>query len=203
VLLPEALRPTPIGFPIDQRHATVSRQDQEKANRSAAIAGVRGDLWAESAFSGAVMARTDRTFEIEVSTARDTMMATSLFKTLHYAPHRGDAWLMLAAICERLKLRPCNKNALLKMSYYTAPDQAGLLPLRLGLVLRANDVSSDDELADMAQRDIRFVLTRFVDLRPALIAAYRAASPAGRRLVEQTVIPIDPGYLTMLRAKLT
>jgi hypothetical protein len=146
---------------------------------------------------------TDQALELEESGDRSARTSTSLLKTLHYAPHRGDAWLMLASTCERLKMQACNVGALLKMSYYTAPDRAGLLPLRLAQALRSKDIGGDDELADMARRDIRFVLTRSPDLRPALIAAYRSASSAGKRLVEQTVTPVDPGYLIVLRAKLT
>ncbi len=203
IVLPEALRPSSIGFPSDQRHATVAHQDRERANRSAAIAGVRGDLWAESAFTEAALVWTDPTFEIQASGVRSAMTSMSLLKTLNYAPHRGDAWLMLASTCARLMLRSCNVRAFLKMSYYTAPDQPGLLPLRLAQALRLEDISGDEELADMARRDIRFVLTRSVDLRPALISAYRTASLAGRLLVEQTVTPVEPGYLTMLRSQLT
>ncbi|KAA0072962.1 hypothetical protein CIW50_22420 [Tardiphaga sp. P9-11] len=203
VLLPEVSRPAQIGLPSDQRHATVARQDQERANRSAVLAVVRGDLWAESAFTYASMLWTDQALELEESGDRSARTSTSLLKTLHYAPHRGDAWLMLASTCERLKMQACNVGALLKMSYYTAPDRAGLLPLRLAQALRSKDIGGDDELADMARRDIRFVLARSPDLRPALIAAYRSASSAGKRLVEQTVTPVDPGYLIVLRAKLT
>ncbi len=68
---------------------------------------------------------------------------------------------MLASTCERLKMQACNVGALLKMSYYTAPDQAGLLPMRLAQALRSKDIAADDELADMVRRDIRLVLTRF------------------------------------------
>jgi len=203
VLLPEALRPAPIGFPRDPLHATVPREEREKAYRSAAIAGVRGDLWAESAFTEATMVWPDAASKIEASGARNAMTSKSLLKTLRYAPHRGDVWLMLASTCEQLKLHACNIGTLLEMSYYTAPGQAGLLPLRLAQALRAGDLPGDGELADMVRRDIRFVLMRSADLLPALITAYRTASPAGRRLVEQTVIPVDPGYLAKLRAQLT
>jgi hypothetical protein len=203
ILLPEVSRPAQIGFPSDQRHATVARLDQERANRSAVLAAVRGDLWAESAFTYASMLWTDQALELEESGDRSARALVSLLKTLHYAPHRGDAWLMLASTCERLKMQACNVGALLKMSYYTTPDQAGLLPLRLAQALRSNEIAGDDELADMVRRDIRFVLTRSPELRPALIAAYRSASSAGKRLVEQAVTPVEPGYLTVLRAKLT
>jgi hypothetical protein len=202
-LLPEALRPTPIKFPIDQRHATVAREDQVKASRSAAIAGVRGDLWAESAFTEASLIWSEPAFEIEASGPRNALASMSLLKALHYAPHRSDAWLMLAATCERLKRPNCNTGSLLKMSYYTAPHQQGLLPIRLTQALRAKDIAGDDELADMVRRDIRVVLMRGLELRPVLIAAYRTASPAGRLLVERTVTPMDPAYLTMLRTELT
>jgi hypothetical protein len=203
ILLCEISRPPPIGFPTDQRRATVARQDQEKANRSAALAAVRGDLWAESAFTYASMLWTDQAFELEASSDRDARAATSLLKTLHYAPHRGDAWLMLASTCERLKLQACNARAILKMSYYTAPDQAGLLPLRIAQALRSKEIAGDDELADMVRRDIRYVLLQSTHLRPVLISAYRSASPAGKHLVEQTVAPIDPNYLIALRTHLT
>jgi len=202
MLLPEALRPAPIRFPSDQRHATVARQDQEKVYRSATIAALRGDLWAESAFTEAALIWSEAAFETEPSAARNAMTSMSLLKTLHHAPHRSDAWLMLAATCERLKLPKCDAAALLKMSYYTAPDDHGLLPVRLAQALRAKDIPGDDELADMVRRDIRFVLARSAELRPALISAYRTASPAGRLLVERTVTPVDPEYLTMLRAEL-
>ncbi|WP_322513898.1 hypothetical protein SR870_12545 [Rhodopseudomonas palustris] len=200
ILLPEISRPPAIGFPSDQRHATVPRQHQDMALRSASLAAVRGDLWADAAFTHAGMLWTDPALELEAGDGRNAGIAASLLKALHYAPHRGDAWLMLASSCERLKLPACNVGALLKMSYYTAPDQAALLPLRLSQVLRLAALSGDDELADMARRDIRFVLTRSTELRPALSAAYRWASPPGRRLVEQTVTPLDPAYLKNLRA---
>jgi hypothetical protein len=203
ILLPEVSRAAPIGFPSDQAHATVARQEQEKANRSAAMAVVRGDLWAESAFTYAAMLWTDQALELETNGDRNAKVSASLSKTLRYSPHRGDAWLMLASICERIQLQTCNIGALLKMSYYTAPDEAGLLPVRLAQVLHSKEIAGDDELADMARREIRFVLTRPTALRQALIAAYRSASPAGKLLVEQTVTPIDPNYLNILRAQLT
>lgn len=203
ILLPELFRPDPIGFVNDQRQTTISQQDQERATRAAALAGVRGDLWAESAFSYAGLLSTDQAFEIKVDRDQTALASQSLLKTLRYAPHRGDAWLMLASTCEQLKLPVCNIGALLKMSYYTAPHQIGLLPLRLAQALRSQDISSDDELADMVRRDIRFVLTKSADLRPALIAAYRAASSAGKQLVEQTVAPIDRQYLDAARTRLT
>lgn len=202
-ILPEVSRPKHIGFPSDQGHATVARQEQDRANRSAAVAIVRGDLWAESAFTYAGMLWTDQAFDLDAKSDRNANALVSLSKALRYSPHRGDAWLMRAAVCERLQIQACNIGALLKMSYYTAPDEADLLPVRLSQVLRTKEIAGDDELADMARRDIRFVLTHSAILRPALVAAYRSASAAGKLLVEQTVTPVEPGYLHILRGQLT
>lgn len=203
ILLPELSRPMPIGFPSEQRQATIARQDQERANRSAELAAVRGDLWAAAAFADASMLWTDQALELDASDDRTARVSKNLLKTLHYAPHRGDAWLMLAATCERLRLTTCQVGTLLKMSYYTAPGQVGLLPVRLEQSLRSNHISDDDELADLVRRDIRSVLAGSADRRSILIQAYRSASPAGKRLVEQTVTPVDPGYLKLLRTPLT
>lgn len=203
ILLPEAMRPPAIEFPGDQSFVAVQRQDGQSARKAAASAAVRGDLWAESAFTEGAMVWTDEAFELETTEARNAATAKSLITTLHYAPHRGDAWLMLNSTCNRLKLPVCNKGALLKMSFYTAPNQPSLMPLRLAQALRDTDFQGDDELIDMVRRDIRLVITQLKALRPALISAYRLGSPAGRRLVEQTVTPIDPDYLTMLPSQLT
>jgi hypothetical protein len=62
----------------------------------------------------------------------------------------------------------------LKMSYYTAPNELALLPLRLNVSLHAKGVIDDAELQDMVRRDISVILTRAPALKPALVAAYRS-----------------------------
>ncbi|WP_244432037.1 hypothetical protein [Rhodopseudomonas sp. B29] len=193
--MPELSRSPTIDFPVEQRRAIVARQDGERADRSAEMAAVRGDLWAVAAFAHASMLWTDHALEFDLSDDRNARASKALLKTLHYAPYRGDAWLMLGATCDQLRLPTCRLGALLKMSYYTAPNQAGLLPTRLAQALRLIDISDDDELTDFIRRDIRTALSGSADHRVALVQAYRTASPAGKRLVEQTVTSVDPSHL--------
>jgi hypothetical protein len=52
----------------------------------------------------------------------------------------------------------------------------------------------------MARRDISLILTRAPALKPALVDAYRSASPAGKAFAERVISEIDPGYLSIARA---
>jgi hypothetical protein len=68
------------------------------------------------------------------------------------------------------------------MSYYTAPNELALFPLRLNVLLHAKEVMDDAELQDMVRRDISVILTRAPALKPALVAAYRPAFAARQSL---------------------
>jgi hypothetical protein len=68
------------------------------------------------------------------------------------------------------------------MSYYTAPNELALFPLRLNVSLHAKEVMDDAELQDMVRRDISVILTRAPALKPALVAAYRPAFAARQSL---------------------
>jgi hypothetical protein len=46
------------------------------------------------------------------------------------------------------------------MSYYTAPNELALFPMRLNVSLYAKGVIDDAELQDMVRRDIGDILTR-------------------------------------------
>ncbi len=112
-----------------------------------------------------------------------------------------DVWLMLAAMADRYRWQDLQSAALLKMSYYTAPNEFALLPLRLQVSLQPNNLK-DSEIQDLIKRDIRFVVTKAPSLKPALIAAYKAAPPASKAMVERLVTEIDPTYLAAMRAGL-
>ena len=123
----------------------------------------------------------------------------SLTRALRYSPHRGDVWLMFAALADRYQWAKYQPGSLLKMSYYTAPNEFALFPLRLNVSLHAKGVVGDAELQDMVRRDISLILTRRPALKPALVAAYRSASPAGKAFAERVITEIDPSYLGILR----
>ena len=96
---------------------------------------------------------------------------TNLTQALRYSPHRGDVWLMFAALADRYQWVRYQPGSLLKMSYYTAPNEFALFPLRLNVSLHAKGVVGDAELQDMVRRDISLILTRAPALKPALVAA--------------------------------
>jgi hypothetical protein len=95
---------------------------------------------------------------------------------------------------------PYQPSLLLKRSYYTAPNELALFPMRLNVSLYAKGVIDDVELQYMVRRDIGDILTRAPALKPALVAAYRSALPEGKVFAERVISEIDPGYLGVVRA---
>jgi hypothetical protein len=106
---------------------------------------------------------------------------------------------MLAAMADRYHWRGLQPIALLKMSYYTAPNELALFPLRLQVSLQPNNLK-DPDIQDLTKRDIRLVVTKLPSLKPALVAAYRAAPPTSKAMVERVISEIDPTYLAAMRA---
>lgn len=179
---------------LQQASSTSTTYDDIR--KAAAFAVVRGDLWTRSARAQIAYRDTDTA----PGTGSGSALAREdLERALRYAPHRSDAWLMLALLTERDKLTGYEMGALLKMSYYTAPSDMTLLPLRLDLALRAETKAPDIELLDMIRRDISLVVTRQPGLRPALAAAYRSASPPQKSIAERLISEVDPGYLKSIR----
>jgi len=87
----------------------------------------------------------------------------------------------------------------LKMSYYTGPNAVGLIPTRLLIATRSAAIA-DPELQDLVSREIRTIVTRRPDLRPALFAAYREAVPEGRRFIESKVGELDRNLSASIRS---
>lgn len=164
--------------------------------KAAAFAVVRGDLWTKSA--RAQMSRREANIAAEPTS--NTMLAREdLERALRYAPHRSDAWLMLALLAERNKIVDYDTGALLKMSFYTAPNDTALLPLRLDLALNTETKAPDTELQDLIRRDINHIVTRQPSLRQALAAMYRSAGPRQRSIAERLIFEVDPDYLKSIR----
>src|SRR5712671_5143111 len=195
ILLPERQRLNHIRLPVDGKTATIALAEQDKIKQAASLAVVRGDLWAESAFTYGSQLWLDAGDQL------NTEALKTLTRALRYSPHRGDVWLMFAALANKYKWSGYQPSLLLKMSYYTAPNELALLPLRLNVSLHAKGVIDDAELQDMVRRDISVILTRAPALKPALVAAYRSALPQGKILAERVISEIDPDYLGVVRAE--
>ncbi len=198
ILLPERNHADHIQLAVDGKFATVTLAEQDKIRQAASIAVVRGDLWAESAFTYGDHLRTDQAMNLNAGDTFNTEALKPLIEALRYSPHRGDVWVMFAALADQYKWAGYQPSSLLKMSYYTAPNELALFPLRLSVSLHA--AIDDAELQDMVRRDISVILTRAPALKPALVAAYKSALPQGKAFAERAISEIDPGYLGVMRA---
>jgi hypothetical protein len=201
ILLAERYGPPHLRLPVYGRNATVGLAEQDKIKQTASFAAVRGDLWAESAFTYGGHLWVDHAIDLNAEDKLSTDAIVSLTQTLRYSPHRGDVWLMFAALADQNKLSGYQPSSLLKMSYYTAPNELALFPLRLNVSLHAKGLIEDTEIQDIVRRDISVILTRAPAMRPALAAAYNSAPPQAKIFAERIIAEIDPGYLRVVRAR--
>lgn len=186
-------------FSIERNAASIGATP-DGIRKAASIAAVRGGLWAESAFALVAQPPTDPAAALDHESVPEPALH-AFIQALHYSPHRGDVWLMLAALSDRSRPAEYDTGSLLKMSYYTAPNELGLLPLRLYVALGNDAVVSEPELREMVKRDISLVLSRQPALRPALFAAYRTASVDGKIFAERLISEVDPDYLKTMRTQ--
>src|SRR6195256_1026823 len=86
ILLAERHRLNHIRLPVDGKTATIALAEQDKIKQAASLAVVRGDLWAESAFTYGSQLWLDAGDQL------NTEALKTLTRALRYAPHRGDVW---------------------------------------------------------------------------------------------------------------
>lgn len=120
-------------------------------------------------------------------------------QALSAAPNDAELWLALALL--ETQHDPGGPVALgaLKMSYFTAPSDARLMPVRLDTAT-VSDALIDLDLAELARGDVRSMLILRPELRPALMQAYRRASKQGKAFLEEAVQAIDPAFVAALRS---
>ena len=196
LLLAELSRPNLNGLPADAQVAAAALKQRSDATWAAWIGGIRGDLWAKTAFTYANLlwigpgSDPDPTKSLEQAHA-------ALDHALEDAPAQAGAWLLLAGLASRYGWPKLNATEALKMSYYTGPSDEALMPLRLR-VAAASELTSDTEMQDFVRRDVRLLFARHRE--PAVAEAYQGATPAGKRLIEGAVGEVDPARLQSLRA---
>lgn len=72
------------------------------------------------------------------------------------------------------------------------------MPVRLDTAT-LSDALIDPDLAELVRGDVRLMLTRRVEMKAAVLQAYRRASKQGKEFLEQAVKAIDPAWATTLR----
>ncbi len=194
LLLAELYRPGVDHLPTDPQGAAMAAEQRNDANRAGWIGRIRGDLWADSAYTYA-----DMLWNNPDSTSQPTHSWNPVRERLdwavRYAPHQSGAWLLLAGVASRYRWLNPDPAEALRMSYYTGPSERPLIPLR---TLVAGQLPAlDNELQQLARRDLRVLIAH--QEQPAVMQAYQAATPSGKQFIEQTVGEIDPTLAESLR----
>jgi hypothetical protein len=197
LVLTELVRPTIDQLPTDKATATAAAQKRDAAWLAASIGAVRGDLWAQSAYTYSNLLWSEIRAEPNSSaTAAFKRASESLDRALTNGPQQSGAWLLLAGLRQQFESAGTASADALKMAYYTGPSEHSLIPLRLRIAVRL-DKFDDFEIRQFVSRDLRLLLAQ--KQRSTITQAYRVASPAGRNFMEQAIKDIDPSALSLLR----
>jgi len=196
-LLAELSRPAIDRLPTDQVSAALAAKQLSAAAFAASIGIIRGDLWAESAFtySDLLWGNASPSTDLPQSLRHARI---SVENALRLAPHQSGAWLFLAALTSHHASQGFDPKEALRMSYYTGPNELDLMPLRLRLMAHL-DPFEDVEMQQFASWDLRSLIAR--KQTSAIAEVYREASLAGRRFIEQIVAAIDPSLIEALRSE--
>jgi hypothetical protein len=200
ILAVEIVRPSlrPV-FPFERGNASHLEYDQTRAAAAASIGVIRGDLWADDAILLAEGVQDEITAAKPV-TNPDTLEAvrTVAEKAAMLSPHDSRIWLLIAVISARIDPLDHRVGRSLMMSYFTGPDTAALMPLRLVVATRS-DVVSDPDFQILVSGEIRTIIRSKPELKSAILFAYRSALPAGKEFIANTLRDLDPELLAVAR----
>ena len=164
------------------------------AARAAEIAAVRGDFWFDDALL--VWIKASRGDGAELAATLDDAHAAAV-RAAAIAPHDARAWLLLALIDAQRGRDLAQQAEALKMSYYTGPSDAALIPPRLKLAVRSAAIT-DPDFAQLVSGEV-LAAVRQPALHPAILSAYRQASPDGKRFLLSAVAALDPELAGQMR----
>jgi hypothetical protein len=196
LLLAELSRPGVNRLPTDPQSAALTAKQRSDATWAAWIGAIRGDLWADSAYTYSDLLWASSSNESEQTEALDQVQVR-LDRALRYAPHQSSTWLLLAGLASRYHWSKSDPTEALKVSYYTGPSELSLMPLRLRVTAQLDQIN-DSELQLLARRDLRLLIAH--DGKPAIVQAYKSATPAGKSLIEETAKEIDPTFAESFHA---
>ena len=133
LLAAEHYRSTLRQLPTTAPAASAAAKQRDSAALAASIGLIRGELWAESAFSYANLLFDDPGQGGDTSLAEKlASLGPTLQRALDEAPTQSGAWLLRAGLALRYPILGFNALDALKMSYYTSPTAPELAPLRVG-----------------------------------------------------------------------
>jgi hypothetical protein len=191
LLLAELTRPGIDRLPTDVASAAVAAKQRGMAALAASFGIIRGDLWADSAFTYADLLWGDYGSSAGLTEALEHAR-TSLQRALKDGPHQSSAWLLLAGLASRHPSLNFDAAQALKTSYYTGPSEQDLMVLRLRVAAQS-DFLNDTEIREFVVRDLRLLLARHQ--KSAIDEAYKAGSPVGKAFIKQALSQIDPSAI--------
>ena len=197
-LFSETFSPRQPALPADP--SKIARQTiGPTAQWAVTVSPFRADLEANYASTVALMALRPDNQALSVADAqRNADSQEEVKRVLKAAPYNSELWLLLALLQTQHKSGGRQIIEALKMSYFTAPNDAQLMPLRL-YTAALSDALADPDLKELASGDVRLMLIRQPDLKPSVLFAYRRGSSIGRAFLEDTVQSIDPDFFSVLR----
>ena len=186
-------------LPTDVRAAAAAARERDQAVQAAFIGLIRGDLWADDAYTYAtVLFRSNAERAKDDSVTNLAAAHGALDRALAYAPHQSGAWLFLAGLAVRHPTLGLNAKEALEMSFFTGPSEQDLLAFRLRIAVET-DAVADDEIRPLVARDLRLLLGQRQD--HAITDAYDTASLAGKRMIEASVGEINPSLAKTLAGR--
>ncbi len=175
--------------------ATEPTGEASAAARAAEIAQIRGDFW----FDDASLARmkASRGNGALPAAALDDAYAAAV-RAAALAPYDSRVWLLLALIDAQRGAGSARQAEALKMSYYTGPDDAALIPPRLKLAVQSAAMT-DPDFQQLVSGEV-LAAVRQPALHGAILSAYRQASPDGKRFLLAAVAVLDSELAGQMRA---
>src|SRR5882757_10329978 len=133
----------------------------------------RSDLESNHALIAALQAiESGRQKPATVRSAKHADALSRVRQTLSISPYNPELWLALALLqAQRDPHDPVVVEAL-KMTYFTAPNDARLMPVRLDIAGRFDALAIPD-VRDLVRNDVQLIMTRRPELKPAIVSAYR------------------------------
>jgi hypothetical protein len=197
LLLTEFTRSHISQLPVDKASAASAANYRTAASWAALFGVIRGDLWAESAFTQADVLWADNAEGNSSPSEAVAEARATINRALDDGPHQSGAWLFLADLASRFHSVGSAPSEALKMSYYTGASNQRLMPLRLRIGAQLTDFN-DIEIRQLVARDVRLLLA---GKQTAEIAdAYGHASPAAKSFIEQTIQDIEPSAVDKVLA---
>ncbi len=201
LLVPALILHKTIALPSDRNSAIAAEAYRPAALLAAEIGGVRGDLWAQAAFTDGRLIWPDRaTGPDRANLARLESAKSNAEAGLALAPVNGAAWLFLAQLpVAKPNAGDARTATLLEMSYFTAPNDLALAPMRLQRAITSGALL-DKDIQEFVKSDLRLILAYRPQQQPAIVAAYRSASPQNQSVFEGLAAEVDPAFGQSLRA---